>query len=206
MKYVLRIVNALLAAAIFPCVYFLEFVYFKISTSLADAGLQESVTIKFLVDVLTGKESFWANILPDSGSFSWPSVLDPIKTKLIACAVLFALALIAALFVFFWSIFSNKRIPVISASAFGIVCTVAMTVLFNSAADYIMSDNVNVVEIFSSSWLVSLLGNLISVDYIGLAGFQNAIIILFVAVIVWTLAFCLVELGEPKNEEKIKKH
>lgn len=204
MKYVFRIVNALLAAAIFPAVIFFEFILIRVSTTLVDAGLEESFTIKFFIDVFTGKETFWSNLLPDSGTFTWPEVLDPIKSKLIAVVILFAVALIAALFVFIWSICSNKRIPVIVASVVGIASTVAMTVVFNSAAEFVMNGNINVVEIFSSSWLVSLLGNLVIVDYLGFAGFQNAIIILFIGIIVWTLAFCLVEIGETK-EEKVKK-
>lgn len=206
MKYVFRIVNALLAAAIFPATIFLEFILLRISTTLFDAGLEESISIKFVIDVLTGKEEMWYNLIfSDGGTFTWPAVLDPIKSKLIAVVVLFGVALVAALFVFIWSICSNKRIPVLAASGVGIASTVAMTAVFNSAAQFLMDGTINVVEIFSSNWLVSLVGELVVVDYIGFAGFHNAIIFLFAGIIVWTLSFYLVEIGEPK-EEKVKEH
>lgn len=204
MKYVFRIVNALLALAIFPATIFLEFILFRVSTTLFDAGLEESITIKFIIDVLTGKEEMWANLIPDSGAFTWPAALDPIKSRLIAVVVLFGVALVAALFVFIWSICSNKRIPVLVASGIGIASAVSMTAVFNSAAQFLMDGTINVVEIFTSSWLVSLLGELVVVDYIGFAGFHNAIIFLFAGIVVWTLSFYLVELGEPK-EEKVKE-
>ena len=83
-----------------------------------------------------------------------------------------------------------------------------MTGVFNSVAKLLMDGTINVVELFTSNWIISLLGEIIVVDYIGFAGFHNAIIFLFVGIIVWTLSFYLVELGEPKEEkskEKVKK-
>lgn len=206
MKYVFRIVNALLAASVFPAVVFLEFLLFRVSTTLFDAGLEETISIKFIFDVITGKEEMWHNLIFSDGGgvFTWPEALDPIKSKLIAVVVLFAVALVAALFVFIWSIFSNKRIPVLAASGLGIASTVAMNAVFNSAAQPLMDGTINVVEIFTSNWIVGILGNLVKVDYLGFAGFQNAIIFIFAGIIVWTLAFYLVEIGEPKEEKKKK--
>lgn len=209
MKYVFRIVNALLAAAIFPAVVFLEFILFRVSTTLFEAGLEESITIKFIIDVLTGKEEMWYNLITlNEGGFAFPAALEPYKARLIAIVVLFGIALVAALFVFIWSICSNKRIPVLVASALGIVSAISMTGVFNSVAKLLMDGTINVVELFTSNWIISLLGEVIVVDYIGFAGFHNAIIFLFVGIIVWTLSFYLVELGEPKEEkskEKVKK-
>lgn len=209
MKYVFRIVNALLAAAIFPAVVFLEFILFRVSTTLFEAGLEESITIKFIIDVLTGKEEMWYNLITlNEGGFAFPAALEPYKARLIAIVVLFGIALVAALFVFIWSICSNKRIPVLVASALGIVSAISMTGVFNSVAKLLMDGTINVVELFTSNWIISLLGEIIVVDYIGFAGFHNAIIFLFVGIIVWTLSFYLVELGEPKEEkskEKVKK-
>ncbi len=207
MKYVFRIVNALLAAAIFPAVIFLEFILFRVSTTLFEAGLEESITIKFIIDVLTGKEEMWHNLITlNEGGFVFPEALEPYKAKLIAVVVLFGIALVAALFVFIWSICSNKRIPVLVASGLGIASAISMTAVFNSVAALFMDGTINVIELFTSNWIVSLLGEIIVVDYIGFAGFHNAIIFLFVGIIVWTLSFCLVEIGETEEEKaKVKK-
>ena len=111
MKYLYRIVNALLAAAVFPSLLFLDGILLRASTSLFDAGLQETFTFMRIINILTGKETFFG-IPFEPGTASWPAALDPVKGKLIACVVFLALTLVAALFIFFWSIFSNKRIPV----------------------------------------------------------------------------------------------
>lgn len=209
MKYVFRIVNALLAAAVFPAVVFLEFILFRVSTTLFEAGLEETITIKFIIDVITGKEEMWHNLIfSGGGGFVFPEALEPYKAKLIAVVVLFGVALVAALFILIWSIFSNKRIPLLVAGGIGIASTISMTAVFNSVAALFMDGTINVVELFTSNWIVSLLGEIIVVDYLGFAGFHNAIIFLFVGIIVWTLAFYLVELGEPEEEkakEKVKK-
>lgn len=207
MKYVYRIVNALIAAAVFPAVFFLEFIFVRISTTFLDAGLQESMTLWEIIEILTGKETFVGfDLSVSSGNISWPAALDPVKPELIATVVFFALALVCALFVFFWSIFSNKRLPVVISSVLGIASVITMTSCFNSVADLFVSGTLNVVDLFSDSWLVSLVGEVIVVNALALGGFHNAILIAFVLLLVWTGAFYLVEIGEPKEEKKVKKH
>ena len=204
MKALYRIVNALLAAALIPTAIFADLILFQVSTTLLDAGMEESISIKFIIDVLTGKEEFWAQILPDAGSFSWPAALDPIKGRLITFAVCFVLVIIAALFIIIWSICSDKRIPVFVASVAALISTIVMIACFNSAAALFMDGTINVVEIFSSGWLVSLIGSIVLVDYLGLGGFQSGWIFLIIGLIVWTGAYYIVEIGE-NEEEKPKK-
>lgn len=209
MKYLYRIVNALLAAAVFPAVLFLEFIFLRISTTFLDAGLQESLTLWEIIEILTGKEKFVGfDLSVSSGNLSWPAALDPVKAQLIAAIVGFALALICVLFVFFWSIFSSKRLPVIISSVLGIASVITMTSCFNSVADLFINGTMNVVELFSDNWLVSLVGEVIIVNALSLGGFQNAILIAFILLLVWTGAFYLVEIGESKEEKikEVKKH
>lgn len=208
MKALYRIVNALLAAAIFPAAIFLDLIFFRASTSIADAGLQEGISIKFIIDVITGKETFFHDMLIDKAglsSLSWPQELDPVKGQIIATLVFFALALVAALFIVIWSICSNKRLPVIIASAAGLISTIVMIICFNSFAAPIVDGTINVIKIFSSNWLIGLLGNMVSVDHLSMGGVHTGMIMLFIALIVWTGAFYLVEMGETKEEKPAKK-
>ncbi len=206
MKYLYRIVNALLAAAVFPATLFLEFIFIRIATTLADAGLKESMSLWEIIEILTGKETFMGfDLSASSGNLSWPAVLDPVKPKLIAAVVAFALALVCALFVLFWSIFSNKRLPVVISSVLGIASVITMTSCFNSVANLFVSGEINIVDLFSDNWLVSLVGEIVVVHSLSLGGFQNAILIAFIILLVWTGAFYLVELGEPKEEKKLEK-
>lgn len=210
MKYLYRIVNALLAAVMFPVVIFTDLIAFRLGTSLYEqAGLQEAISIKFIIDVISGKETFWHDMIfnNSSGSFSWPAELDIIKGRLIAFVVCFAIALVACLFIFVFSIFSSKRIPVLVATLTGLVSTIVMIACFNSAATLIVDGTVNLISALSSSWLVGLVGNFVAVEGLMLAGFHNGMLFVFIGLLVWTGAFYLIEIGEPKEEEnkKIKK-
>ena len=209
MKVLYRIVNALLAAAIFPAALFLDFVIIKVSTTFLDAGIMETFTLKKIIDDLMGNDTlFGIPFEPGETEITWPAALDPAKGRLIATVVCFALALIAALFIIIWSICSNKRIPVVIASFVGAASVITMTTCFHSATALLTEGIINVVELFTSSWLLSIFGEVILVDTFSFAGFQNGMLIIFICLLVWTGAYYLVEIGEPKEEKpaKAKKH
>lgn len=206
MKYVYRIIDALLAAAVFTNLLFTDLIFFQASTTLFDAGLEESVNLKKIIDILSGNDSL-SGLLPEAGSFKWPAAFDPINGRLIACGVAIALALIAALFIIVWSICSNRRIPVVAASGCGIVATIVMICCFNSAAFEITSGNINIIKAFSDGLIATLAGGIVNVDTLTLGGFQNGMLILFGAIIVWNLCFWLIEIGDEdaKKEKEARK-
>ena len=205
MKYLYRIVNILLAAVMFPTVIFSDLLAFRVSTSLfSEVGLQEAISIKFIIDVLTGKETFWYQMIVEnaSGPFVWPAGLNPIKAHLIATLVCFAIALVACLFIIFWSIFSSKRIPVLVSTAVGIISTIVMMGCFDVVANRIVDGTVNLVSALSASWLANIAGSFVGIDGIMLGGFQNGMIFVFIGLLVWTGAFYLIEIGDPEDEKR----
>lgn len=204
MKALYRIVNGLLAAAIFPVIIFADLILFRLSTSVFEAGLEQGISVKFIIDVITGKETFWHEmIIKKSTGFSWPVALDPIKGRLIAFAVCFVLIILISLFIIVWSCCSSKRIPVLAASIGGLVTAIVMVACFNSAATLFMNGTINLISLFSTGWLATILGNFVSVDLLTLGGFQSGIIFIFVGLIVWTGAYYLIEIGDT-DEEKSK--
>lgn len=205
MKALYRIVNALLAAAVFPVVIFVDLILFRLSTSMFDAGVEENISIKFIIDVITGKENFWHEMIIKNGSgeFAWPNALDPVKGRVITFLVCFVLILLIALFIIVWSAISNKRIPVLIASSAGLISTIVMIACFNSAAKLFIDGTINIVNLFTSNWLVSMFGSIVNVDLLSLGGFHNGLIFLFVGLIIWTGSYYLIELGD--NEEENKK-
>lgn len=208
MKYVYRIVNALLAAAVFPAAIFLEFILVRLSTSIVEVGLEETFTLRQILGFFFGDErilGFSYADLKSPGAFEFPKALDPVKGYLIATAVAFAIAIVAALFIIIWSICSNKRIPVIVSSVLGIAAIAVMNYCFNTAAAPLIDGSINIVSLFSSGLIATLLGNYVFVDTLCFAGFQNGIIIAFVAILLWTAAFYIVEIGDPEEEKTPKK-
>ena len=203
MKALYRIVNALVAASVFPVALFVDLFLFKLSTSFADAGLEESFSIKFVIDVITGKEAMWHDMIfsDTSAGFSWPAALDPVKGRLITCAVCFVLVILISLFIIVWSCCSNRRIPVLIASAGGLISTIVMIACFNSAAALFIDGTISLFSVFSGGWLVSLVGNFVSVDKLMLGGFQNGFIFIFIGLLVWTGAYYLIEIGDTEEEK-----
>lgn len=208
MKYVYRIVNALLAAAIFPAALLLEFVLVRLSTSIVEVGLEETFTLRQILGFFFGDErilGFSYADMKSPGAFEFPKALDPVKGYLIASAVAFAIAIVAAIFIIIWSICSNKRIPVIISCVLGIAAVIVMNSCFNAATAPLVEGSINVVSLFSSGILASLLGNIVFVDTLCFAGFQNGIIIAFIAILLWTAAFYIVEIGDTEEEKAPKK-
>lgn len=203
MKYLYRIVNALFAAAVFPAALFLDGILLRASTSFFDYGLEEKFTFMRIINIFLGKETFFG-IPYEPGVTTWPEAFNPMAGRLIASIVFLVITLAIALFIFFWSIFSNKRLPVAIASASGIVTMIVSTACFKAATDMLVNDTINVVNAFSDGWIASLLGGIINIDRLEFAGFQNGIIICFIFILVWTGAYYLIEIGG--NEEKVKKH
>lgn len=207
MKALYRIVNALLAATIFPVALLLEFVLVRLSTTFVEVGLEETFTLKQIIGFFLGTDRIlgfkYENIKSD-GPLEFPAALNPVKAQLVAVVVCFAIAIIAAIFIIIWSACSNGRIPVIAASVIGIISIIVMNACFNSAAAPLIEGTINPINVFSSGIIASLLGNIVFVDTLCFSGFQNGMIIVFVAILMWTGAFYIVEIGEPK-EEKISK-
>ncbi len=203
MKYLYRIVNALFAAAVFPAALFLDGILLRASTSLFDYGLEERFTFMRIINIFLGKETFFG-IPYEPGVTTWPEAFNPMAGRLIASIVFFAITLAIAIFIFFWSVFSNKRLPIAIASASGIVTMIVSTACFKAATDMLINGSINIVNAFTDGWIASLLGGIVNIDRLEFGGFQNGILICFIFILAWTGAYYLIEVGS--NEEKVKKH
>lgn len=204
MNVLYRIVNALLAAVVFPIILLMDFIYFRIGTTVVEAGLHETLSVLDIINIVRG-EHYFSFIFEGikSSSFTWPEAFDAINGRLITSGVCLVLVIVAAIFIVVWSICSNKRIPIVAASATGLISTIVMNACFKSAASVITTGVIGVKDVLSSGLLTSILGSLIKIEAISLAGFQNGLIFLFVFLLVWTGSYYVIEIGEGK-EEKIK--
>lgn len=205
MKYIYKAVSAILAIATIPATIFLEFFFIQASTSIIDVGVKESFSLSRLYDIFIKKTDPFSIFFQKAGYFSWPEEFEPLTPWLIASAVCLVLTLVAAIFICVWSICSNKRIVNIIVSGAGILSAVLMTVFFSKASSFITLGTVDYVKALGGKGIVgSIIGSVISIDTFALGGFKNAIIILFALIIVWTLAFILIDLGDEKEEKKTK--
>ncbi len=232
MKYLYRAGNALLALAIFPIAYFMDLIYVCIVTTEGvkdllgtvsgflgkgefdydTIGVEDTFSIKRIIDIFNGTDSMY-DLSSRKGTFTWPAeAFEPIDGRINAVVVLFAVILVVALFIVVWSICSNKRLPIFIASVAGLASTVAMLVCFNSAAQVITSGGVDIMSLLLSSdnsileTIIGFVGDsIIKLDSIVIADIHKGFIGIFIALIVWSLSFYLVELGDKDEAPKAKK-
>ncbi len=241
MKYVYRGVNALLGAAAIVSAFFVSF--FRIELSFTDnawdliskvgnifaakkqadplpsggVGLLEDFSIKRIIDLFTGKDAL--STLFEDTKLSWPVIFNPIRNWLILFVVLFALILVAALFVIVWSACSNRRMPIFIAGILGVIFTIGMMHVFRQWAAPLCDGTINVAgwisqRIFGASDAVSgvlktviqglvgvALDNIFTFN-IALCGLQNAMIIVFSCVAIWSAIFWLVDVGDTEVKEE----
>ena len=223
MKIVYRAVNILLAVLILLSAFFVNFVEVRIETSdsLAEffktlskdasegAALYEDFSIKRVVDIANGKDDLSQMFDGSSGPILWPEDFNQLNTRLIVFASCFGLILLIALFILIFSIVSKRSLPVFIAGFAGIAADIVMILVFRSMADDIFTGKVNMVDfivdrIFGTGTLVNLIGSLAGGAFkviLALNGVQNAFLFIFIAVVLWTAIFFLVDLGDPKAKE-----
>ncbi|MBO5859003.1 MAG: hypothetical protein J6R20_04435 [Clostridia bacterium] len=211
MKYLMKVVNALIAAAIFPVAIFLNFIFVQIGTTesamsifqmfgaeATGVGIEESLSLYNFYQIYKGDHYLSDLLKNSSGPFMWPQALEPLNGRLIAFAVFFVICILIALFILIWSICSDKRLPVIIAAAGGILSAAIMTACFNSAANMLTSGTIPLFSLFEQGLITDLLSGLVGVDTLMLGGFHSGFFIIFIGIILWTGAFMLVDLGEEK--------
>lgn len=211
MKYVYRIVNILLAIAVYPAVLFTDFIYFGIKLDMADAAMVESITIKRIIDFFAGKDPLSFLLKDSTKPLTWPEAFQPINARLIVCAVCLGLMVLIPIFIIVWSCITGKKLPMFIAGVSGIVIDIVMIACFNSAAKEILSGNINMIKaIVGNGLLSSLFGGAFSINHLSLSGVQNALLFIYIGVAIWTAVYWLVDLGDPdaareKQEAKEKK-
>ena len=223
MKYLYRSVNGLLAAATFPIVVFLDFVMIRVgdklgellgaftggseSTSLLPVGLEQGISIKFVIDVIrgVGEGEFWHSLLfsEEEGStmnFVWPESLNVIKSDLIGVVVCLAIVLVAAIFIIVWSCVSNKRIPVVAAAGTGIVSLIVLRVFFESASEF-LRNSFSITDVLGGSLISTLAGSVIDLEDVAIGSFWIVLLFLFIGLLAWTGAYYLIEIGDTPEEK-----
>lgn len=188
MKYVYRVVNAILGALVFVAAFFTDFLKIEISVSestwegiknfvntikadtLSNDGyaLVESFSIQRMINVARGKDELSGLIKSSSKPFLWPEIFKPINVKLGFFAAFFVLMLLTGLFIIIWSCVSNKRLPVLIAGVAGIGFDIGLIATFKMWATPLADGTIDVAswvseQMFGNSELLTgTLGKIVS--------------------------------------------
>ena len=239
MKYLYRSVNILLALAVFPIVIFLDLIKFRIgdnlgnigtllgslgiggdllgglangeSSSLLPVGLEEGISIKFIIEVITGKGeagATWHQLLMNSSETGkmgivFPESLNEVKGHLIALVVFFAIILIAALFIIVWSCISNKRIPIVAATGTGIISLIVMRMVFEPVRE-VLGSTFSITDLLADGGILATLADaVIKLEDVIFGSFWIVLLFDFILLAIWTASFYLIEIGDTPEEKAL---
>lgn len=215
MKNLHRILTPIITIFIFPAAIFLPMFRIMVSTGLASGdtktnlmstlGLGEFISLKDIISLARNNtnggfetlKTIWDALKPESqdrilaaaSGWQWGIVF----------AVLFVLVLITALVLIIVSASTKKTIASIIISGIGIIFTLAMNGSFNLFAKPFLSGAINLNSILGNTnqLLSLLLGSVVNVDYMKLGNAYAAILLIFIAVLI----FSIIAYFEQRNED-----
>ena len=214
MKAVYRVVSALLAALVIPALYFLNLIYI-IELKVTEGYLNDNITTQELINIIT--DFFQKNEHKGIGTHL-AATLQPLKASAIVTVVFIVLMLLMVLAVFFCSALTNARKVNLIFACTGLAATIGAMAAFNHMTSLIIDGPVPVGNILNaamadSTSLIAGLGALFGAggvsEYIGelvllrLGSAFTATVILFAFIVLWTVAFLLVDLDP--DAAKVKK-
>ena len=214
MKAVYRVVSALLAALVIPALYFLNLIHYIIELKVTEGYLNDNVTTQELINIIT--DFFQKNEHKGIGTHL-AATLQPLKASAIVTVVFIVLMLLMVLAVFFCSALTNARKVNLIFACTGLAATIGAMAAFNHMTSLIIDGPVPVGNILNaamadSTSLIAGLGALFGAggvsEYIGelvllrLGSAFTATVILFAFIVLWTVAFLLVDLDPDAKAKK----
>lgn len=199
MKALNRIVTALLAAAVFPVAYFTDIITVYMHANLYDSNIVENLSIKRIIELFTG-DGLFADLVK-SGASELPDGLLEYKGNFIAFVVFFALALLVALATVIVAAATNSRKATASLGAAGLLSLIGMRIAFSGVASAVKAGTLTLGSLTDIS-LLNLVGKIVLVT---MSTAPAVMTVLFLAILIWNVAFIMIDLGEEQPKKKAKK-
>lgn len=199
MKALNRIVTALLAAAIFPVAYFTDLITVYAHANLYDSNIVEALSIKRIVELFTG-DGLFAGVFNKDNMSEIPEGLLKFKGNFIAFAVCFALALLIAFAIIIVAAATNSRKTTAALGAAGILCLIGMKIAFSDIAAAVDAGTLTLGSPTDMSFM-NLFGKIVLVT---MSTAPAVMTVLFLAILIWNVAFIVIDLGEGQPKKKAK--
>lgn len=199
MKALNRIVTALLAAAVFPVAYFTDIITVYMHANLYDSNIVENLSIKRIIELFTG-DGLFADLVK-GGASELPAGLLEYKGNFIAFVVFFALALLVALATVIVAAATNSRKATASLGAAGLLSLIGMRIAFSGVASAVKAGTLTLGSLTDIS-LLNLVGKIVLVT---MSTAPAVMTVLFLAILIWNVAFIMIDLGEEQPKKKAKK-
>ena len=215
MKAFYKIGTVLLALAIFPVLIFAPFVKIIVVSDIASffsstpsVLLDESYSLKDLYDLYIANRDTLSSLNLSADSLP-ETVVEAVRVPGIVFLVLFAVAIVCAVLVIFFGLFSKNKRGARVLSAIGAACSFGMNMSFNNIAKPLVNGSISITDLLGEDLLNQLSGGLASlgeslmslfgsgelveIRLLSLSSAYLFMLLLFVGVIVWSVVFTLVE-------------
>ena len=199
MKALNRIVTALLAAAIFPVAYFTDIITVYAHANLYDSNIVEALSIKRIVELFTG-DGLFAGVFNKDNMSEIPEVLLKFKGNFIAFVVFFAIALLVALATVIVAAATNSRKATASLGAAGLLSIIGMRIAFSAVSSAVKAGTLTLGSLTDMSFM-NLFGKIVLVT---MSTAPAVMTVLFLAILIWNVAFIVIDLGEEQPKKKAK--
>jgi hypothetical protein len=212
MKIVFRIITAALALCVIPAAYFLSFL--KYAFDAVVIKIADDISISGAVKALTDETSPLNGFFNSSGGGKffeneWVQSLMPAAVSFL---VFFAIAIILSLVIFFFAVFSNKRLVMTCLGGGGLLAMIAAYISFGRFAAPLLDGTVQLSSLFNTADLsalmsigVQLLGSAIGVDTLQLTSAPLIMALTYGAIVIWGLAYILTEDESEKKQRRLQK-
>lgn len=199
MKALNRIVTALLAIAVFPVAYFTDLITVYMHATIYDSNIVENLSVKRIIELFTG-DGLFAGVFNKDNMSEIPEVLLKFKGNFIAFAVCFALALLIALAIIIVAAATNSRKTTAALGAAGILCLIGMKIAFSDIAAAVDAGTLTLGSLTDMSFM-NLFGKIVLIT---MSTAPVVMAVLFLAILIWNVAFILIDLGEEQPKKKAK--
>lgn len=199
MKALNRIVTALLAIAVFPVAYFTDLITVYMHATIYDSNIVENLSVKRIIELFMG-DGLFAGVFNKDNMSEIPEVLLKFKGNFIAFAVCFALALLIALAIIIVAAATNSRKTTAALGAAGILCLIGMKIAFSDIAAAVDAGKLTLGSLTDMSFM-NLFGKIVLVT---MSTAPAVMTVLFLAILIWNVAFIVIDLGEEQPKKKAK--
>ncbi len=203
MKYVFRVVSAILALCVIPAAYFLSFVQFVFSAVVANVG--DDFSIKEIFEQFIDKSSPFNSLLGDGGELMANPTVKILMPAGITFLSFFALALVLSLVIFFFALFSNKRILITSLGGAGFLSVMGMYIAFGRFVAPLLDGTIQVNDFLNVGTLGFLINSVVKIEVLKLTSAPLIMAAIFALIVIWGLAFMLTEDESEKKQRRLEK-
>ena len=200
-KIVYKVVTALLALAAIPIAIFSPMIRIVGDVSIGKTYVGEDVSLYDVYDLFFSEHSLF-------NGFGDYKLTDPVRATLpalIAAGVLLVLAIVIGLAAGVVAVSSRKKLPVLCLSVVSLLCVIGMFIAFNRhfAVPYLDGTiSVGNLGFIEEGILEAILSALIHLRVLQIASAGFLLCAVYGAMILWLLAYIVVEIGEAPKKSK----